>query len=108
MKKKLLLAAAFLGISLVGCADGQDGDMDFVLRGDVNYDGIVDNADVAYLDAFVFSDGEAPVCFSAGDVNHDGWLNEEDSLYLDDYVNGDGPMPVDPFIFGCFDGVRIE
>lgn len=104
-----LLGALFCAFVLTGtgCGDGGS-NPDFVFRGDVNSDGIVDSADVVFLDAFLFGGGQAPVCFPAADVNHDGELSEDDSVYLDAFVNAGGPMPVDPFISNCSEGVRIE
>lgn len=91
----ILLAAIF-----AGCADHEDSN-DFALRGDLNNDGIIDEADVAFLDDFLFGAGDAPVCFTSADVNHDGVLDSDDSAYLRAYVEGFGLAPVDEVIFNC-------
>ena len=48
--------------------------------GDVNADGVIDQADVDYLTRFLFSRG--PIPLGPADVNHDGKVNQRDIFAL--------------------------
>jgi hypothetical protein len=59
-------------------------------RGDANNDGAVDIADVVYILAVLFPDGQPPPVFSwdAMDANDDGFVNIADPTTLAIYVTG--------------------
>lgn len=63
------------------------------LRGDVNGDGVINGADVAYLINYLFVGGPAPQPWQAGDVNSDGTVNSADIAYLINYLFVSGPPP---------------
>jgi hypothetical protein len=63
------------------------------IRGDVNYDGSLNVADVTYLVAYLKGLGPAPPCFEEGDVNGNGSINVADVTYLVAYLKGLGPAP---------------
>lgn len=63
------------------------------IRGDCNLDGVVDLADVVFLNMFIAAGSVPPFCPDACDVNDDGILNLEDSLYELDLLFGRGIEP---------------
>jgi hypothetical protein len=63
------------------------------IRGDANYDGVINSADVVYLINYLFKGGPAPVPLEAGDVNLDGIVNSADVVYLINYLFKGGPTP---------------
>ena len=63
------------------------------MRGDFNYDGAINMADLGYLVNFLFFDGPAPPCLDEGDCNDDGGVNMADLTYLVDYLVFGGPPP---------------
>ena len=64
-----------------------------LLCGDVNKDGVVNSADVAYLVNYLFVYGPAPQPLNVGDVNGDGKTNSADVVYLINYLSIGGPPP---------------
>ena len=69
----------------------------FFIRGDVNNDGVVNNADVSYLFNYLYQSGPEPCEWSAADVNDDGTVDHSDPVYLNNYLFQGGPAPFDPF-----------
>jgi len=68
------------------------------VRGDVNQDGIIDNADII---ACVM--GGPFFCDDAVDVNDDGILDMADCDYLSDFLYTGGPPPLPPYPGCCVD-----
>jgi len=62
------------------------------LEGDVNNDGVVNDADMFYLANYFYGNGAAPL--QGGDVNNDGQLTLADLTYLATYLLGRGPTPL--------------
>lgn len=60
-------------------------------KGDVNGDGVTNDADVFYLTNYLFAGGPAPV--QGGDVDNNGSVNASDLNYLVAYLLGRGPTP---------------
>jgi aminopeptidase N len=63
------------------------------LRGDVNYDGAINTADITYLINYLFAGGPAPLPWESGDVNCDGEVNTADVVYIINYLFIAGPPP---------------
>ena len=63
------------------------------IRGDVNYDGAVNVADLTYLVQYLFFGGPPPPCPPEADVNGDGAINVADLTYLVEYLFFNGPPP---------------
>jgi hypothetical protein len=63
------------------------------IRGDVNGDGVINSADVAYLINYLFVGGPVPQPYQAGDANCDGIINSADVAYLINYLFVGGPTP---------------
>lgn len=61
------------------------------LEGDVNGDGVVNNADAFYLMSYFHDGGPAPL--RGGDVDNNGSLTVADLDYLVTYLLGRGPAP---------------
>jgi hypothetical protein len=66
------------------------------VRGDTNFDGIVDFLDLEALQAWIFS-GQRPACPGAADVNGDSYTNTADYVALDSWLNGRGSPPAAPY-----------
>ena len=64
------------------------------IRGDVDYSGSIDVADLTYLVDYLFSGGSAPPCPDQADVNGSGGIDVADLTYLVDYLFAGGPEPV--------------
>lgn len=62
-------------------------------HGDVNQDGHINSADVAFIINYLFVSGPPPVPLSKGDVNCDGNVNSADVSYLINYLFVNGPAP---------------
>jgi hypothetical protein len=62
------------------------------LKGDLNFDGAVDVADVFYLINHLFAGGSAP--FASGDLNGDRKVDVLDVFYLINHLFAGGPAPV--------------
>ena len=68
------------------------------LRGDVNGDGVISEADAARMMDWVFGLAPAPDCLDAADLNDDGYVNITDSTQLLNYISTPGsPPPSPPF-----------
>ncbi len=52
------------------------------IPGDLNFDGVLDEADIAFLEDYFFNGGPEPMLEEALDVNHDGYVNEDDLEFL--------------------------
>ncbi|HKO57483.1 MAG TPA: PQQ-dependent sugar dehydrogenase [Thermoanaerobaculia bacterium] len=61
-------------------------------KGDVNGDGVTNDADAFYLTNFLFAGGPAPM--QGGDVDGNGAVNAADLNYLVSYLLGRGVSPV--------------
>jgi hypothetical protein len=62
-------------------------------RGDANYDGEINVADVVYLVNYLFRSGPSPVPYFAGDASGDGIIDVGDIVCLINYLFRDGPPP---------------
>jgi hypothetical protein len=92
---ELMLSAidkTYLEITTEGNADiatkmieALDIDVENVLRGDVNGDGVVNHHDAVYLLGYTFSEDRYPINQS-GDMNGDGSVNHHDAVYLLGYT----------------------
>ena len=60
---------------------------------DINGDSSFDYIDLAYLLAYLYSDGPPPVYPSGGDVNNSGNTNVADAMYMINYRLNSGPPP---------------
>jgi hypothetical protein len=88
-------------VYVTGLSAGISTDLDYAtikyvqfLCGDVNRDGVVNSADIAYLINYLFIGGPAPIpILQAGDVNRDGVVNGADVAYLINYLFIGGPAP---------------
>jgi outer membrane protein assembly factor BamB len=71
------------------------GGIPFWQRGDANFDGTVDAADIVYLLNYLYRNDDPPPNSCAGDVNADGEIGPGDIVYLINYLfrNGDPPPP---------------
>ncbi len=67
------------------------------VRGEVNNDGNIDIADLVFMLAFLFSQGEVPTCLDAADTDDDGILTITDPLFLALYIFLQGLPPPAPF-----------
>jgi hypothetical protein len=68
------------------------------LRGDINGDGVLSEADSARLMNWIFGLADTPDCLDAADLNDDGYVNITDSTQLLNYLNTPGsPPPSSPF-----------
>ena len=68
------------------------------LRGDVNGDGILSEADSTLLLEWVLGLGATLECMDAADLNDDGYINITDSTQLLNYISTPGsPPPSAPF-----------
>ena len=65
---------------------------DHHLVGDVNNDGVTNEADMFYLINYFYGGGPAPV--QGGDVDGNGTINTNDLTYLVSYLLGRGPTPM--------------
>jgi hypothetical protein len=63
------------------------------VRGDADYDGVINSADISYLINYLFVGGPIPVPYSAGDANSDTQVNSADVAYLINYLFVGGPPP---------------
>ncbi|HQF65291.1 MAG TPA: dockerin type I repeat-containing protein [Planctomycetota bacterium] len=66
------------------------------IRGDVNFDRMVNIADAVAVLAFLFA-GRPHDCHDAIDANDDGKLDIADAIYLLAFLFGGGPKPRPPF-----------
>jgi glucose/arabinose dehydrogenase len=62
------------------------------MKGDVNGDGVTNDADVFYLANYLLAGGPAPV--QGGDVDNNGAINTSDLNYLTAYLLARGPTPL--------------
>jgi len=68
----------------------------WMYRGDVNFDGRIDIADLVYLVKFAFYDGADPQPeWRVADVDCSGQVDVQDLLYMIDYTFYNGPPPCD-------------
>jgi hypothetical protein len=63
------------------------------VRGDANYDGEINVADVVCLVNHLFRNGPSPIPYSAGDASGNGTIDVGDIVYLVNYLYRDGPPP---------------
>ena len=63
------------------------------MRGDVNYNMVLNVQDLTYLVNYLFKSGPPPPCEKEGDVNGDGNTNVQDLTYLVNYLFKSGPPP---------------
>jgi len=63
------------------------------IRGDVNYDGAVNVADLTYLVDYLFFSGQPPPCPPEADVDGSGAINVADLTYLVEFLFFNGPPP---------------
>jgi hypothetical protein len=75
---------------------------DFV-RGDANFDGVLDISDAVKLLHSQFTDGATLRCDDAGDANDDGEIDISDPIHILGYLFGEGPPPPDPFPWAGWD-----
>jgi hypothetical protein len=68
----------------------------YVLRGDCDYDGKRNLADITALIAFVYLHGDPLASLRTGDLDDDGKINLADITRLIAFVYLDGPPPVNP------------
>jgi len=62
--------------------------------GDVNYDNVVNPADLVYLINYMYKEGtEPPAGTEAGDINCDNSIDMADIVYLYKYIFSGGPEP---------------
>lgn len=66
-------------------------------RGDVNDDGIINQADAEYISAWVGNYGPEPNCMDTADVDDNGKVNSADAIWLLNYLYFGGPPPKPPF-----------
>jgi len=71
----------------IGCCN-TDG-----IRGDVDYDGNLNVADINWAVHFLFTGGPPPPCFNESDVNDDNRFDVGDLSYLIDYLFKGGQAP---------------
>ncbi len=67
-----------------------------IVRGDADYDRLVNIADVTYLVTYLFRSGPAPVTIQSGDASFDFSVNVYDITYLVAYLFRGGPPPPSP------------
>ena len=68
------------------------------LRGDVNGDGVITEADSNLMMDWIFGITDEPPCLDAADLNDDGYINVTDSRLLLDFIFTPGsPPPSSPF-----------
>ena len=67
------------------------------IRGDCNFDNLVNVADGIYLLNFLFQGGAAPTCDDACDSDDDADLAVTDAIYIFNYQFLEGPAPAAPF-----------
>ncbi len=67
------------------------------IRGDANFDGLVDLSDAPFLQNYLSAGGSAPPCFDAADANDDGIVNVADAIFLYDYLFSGASAPPMPF-----------
>ena len=68
------------------------------LRGDVNGDGVITEADSNLMMDWIFGMTDEPPCLDAADLNDDGYINVTDSRLLLDFIFTPGsPPPSSPF-----------
>jgi hypothetical protein len=87
-----------------GCDRIDMGAIQFPLEyypGDVQFDWLINQADVDYLNEYCYCNG--PSCYPppSGDVNCDGVVNVGDIIYLSAYLSGSGPPPEDSCHYKC-------
>ncbi|MFA6098899.1 MAG: dockerin type I domain-containing protein [Patescibacteria group bacterium] len=70
------------------------------LRGDINKDGTVDDADQTLLDICINSAVGCPDPAEIADLNNSGNLSKEDSTYLYQFLHNGGPSPLPRYITG--------
>jgi hypothetical protein len=62
-------------------------------HGDANGDGVVDAADIVYLNNYLFQNGFAPDPLELGDANCDGTVDSGDVVFLLNYLYQNGSAP---------------
>ncbi len=67
------------------------------IRGDANFDRVVDIADPVYKLNYIFGAGPAPICLDAADANNDTGIDISDPIWLLNYLFKGGPQPPEPF-----------
>lgn len=67
-----------------------------MLRGDADFNGVIDLLDILFLIDFKFKGEEAPQYIQLGDANADLSIDLLDILYLIDYKFKGGPAPLQP------------
>lgn len=65
-------------------------------RGDANSDGVVNMADVATINAWLYSGGPAPPCLNQADADDSGNVDLGDSIYLLNWLYRGGSAPPAP------------
>ena len=83
------------------------------LRGDVNGDGVITEADSNLMMDWIFGMTDEPPCLDAADLNDDGYINVTDSRLLLDFIFTPGsPPPSSPFpipgVDSTLDGLGCE
>ncbi|MFN0057645.1 MAG: dockerin type I repeat-containing protein [Planctomycetota bacterium] len=94
-KIRARIAVAILAAACVGAFAGPA--RAAFVRGDVNSDGVVNQADAVFLLNAIYIDGPEPVCWDAGDINDDGAIGLLDPVWLLTYLFVSGPAPAAPF-----------
>lgn len=74
------------------------------LRGDVNYDSVIDISDVVELATRLNSGQTFPnQCTAPWDLNNDGYVTNADLTHLTTYLFSGGPGPAEPCAVCCPD-----
>ena len=75
-------------------AIGVDGDVSFFVRGDSNFDGLVDISDPILTLGYLFLGEREPDCFDGADANDSGHLNISDAVVtLSELFLGGASLP---------------
>lgn len=66
--------------------------LEFQYPGDVNADGVIDQADVVYLTDFIYNKGPLPPFKCNGDANGDCIISIDDIAAIENYIGGSGSL----------------
>ena len=92
----VIIILLFLGAGALHGVDGTTENVsstDAVICGDVNFDGVVNAADIVYMIGMWLPEFPPPPIGCEGDVNCDGAFGAGDVVYLISYLFRGGPPP---------------
>lgn len=96
---------AVTGVNLVYSTDGNGTVTEWMLRGDVDRDGVITDADVTLINNYIFDNTllTDPLAIEAADTDHSGVVSPTDATLLNDLLYDNGQFPNTAYDFRVVD-----